>query len=694
MKLIMCVSKLVGAATLAVTLPLTAQALNAGMAMAQEITPYSVIVNSANDGEVRPDDALTLREAILVVNGTLPVDALSAAERARVTPAASPVINFSLTGNNTITLGSQLPPIMAPGTLVDGSSQPGYGPISSTDTMVTPVPTPVVALTPAADAEILRGLTITADNVTVRGLSLYGFSARHRSTQTTPPGDIFITHLSPPIDAGLPDTPGWRTLRPDEDSDAPVGVVIEDNWLGMSPSGQMPPEEKMSALGVFVFNGLDTVIQRNRIEFHEGSGIITGAQAMGMDVTENTMRANGVAGIPDGIRLDGNIDGAQIHGNLMCGTDGSGVFMFKPEGSARIYENDIRFNGRRFRRAAVYLMGSGHEVTENVIQHQPGPGVAIASYPRSEGNIIRDNTFAALDGLSVDLGHNDNSGIQDFQRKDGPNPPRNSSMRRRDTANGSINAPEFDDYVFPVSNGQSTLSGVADPGNAIDIYTVIDRKGYYGALNQYVGSVTADETGSFSIEVDVPEGTLLSAIATDDIYGTSEPSAITAVGTLGDGPSSPQMPSCEIAQDPPPEPEPELPPEQVILRIPRNIHFALDKSDITPEAAAIMDEIVAVLQEYPFITVELQGHTDPRASNAYNQALGERRALATRNYLLQQGIAPERMRIRSFGETQRVSSGSGRIDYARDRRTEFIFTDTRGLEIIYENLETDLQIEP
>ncbi len=691
MKSTMQVSKLVRTVALAVTFPLT---VHTSMVQAQPetVTPYSIIVNSANDGVVRPDDELTLREAIEVINGTLPLTALSTAEQARITPAASPSINFSLAGDTTIALVAPLPPIMAPGTLIDGSSQPGYGPVSTTDTMVTAVPTPVVALTPATGSEVLRGLTITADEVTVRGLSLYGFSARHRSTQTTPPADILITHLAPPVDAGLPDPPGWRTLRPDEDSNAPVGVVIEDNWLGMSPTGQMPPEEQMSALGVFVFNGLDTVIQRNRIEFHEGSGIITGAQAMGMEVTENTMRANGVAGIPDAIRLDGNIDGTEIYGNLMCGTDGSGVFMFKPQGAARIYSNDIRFNGRRFRRAAVYLMGNGHEVTDNVIQHQPGPGVAIASYPRSEGNVIRNNTFAALDGLSVDLGHNDNSGIQDFQRKDGPNPPRNSSMRRRDTANGSINAPEFDDYVFPVSNGQVTLSGIADPGTAIDIYKVVDRQGYYGALNEYVTTVSADATGSFIVEVNVPDGTLLSAIATDDVYGTSEPSAITGVGTLGDGPTTPAMPSCEIAQEPP-EPAPELPPDPVILRIPRNIHFALDKSDISPESATIMDEIIAVLLEYPFITVELQGHTDPRASNAYNQALGERRALAARNYLLQRGIAPERMRIRSFGETQRVSSGSGRIDYARDRRTEFIFTDTRGLDIIYENLETDLQLE-
>ena len=684
----MYVSKFIGTAALAMTLTLQTLA-----AKAQDATPYAVIVNSAIDGDIRPDDALTLREAIAVVNGTLPVAELSPSEQARVTPAASPVINFSLANDSVIALNEPLPPIMAAGTLIDGASQPGYGPLSTTDTMVTPVPTPVVTLTSASGAEVPRGLTITADEVTVRGLSIYGFSARHRSTQTTPPADIFITHLPPPVDAGLPDTPDWQTLRPDEDSDAPVGVVVEDSWLGLSPSGQMPPEEQMSALGVFVFNGLDTVIRRNRIEFHEGSGIITGAQAMGMDVTENTMRANGLAGIPDGIRLDGNIDGTEIYGNLMCGTDGSGVFMFKPEGSARIYQNDIRFNGRRLRRAAIYLMGSGHEVTENIIQHQPGPGVAIAANPHSTGNTIRDNQFAALDGLSVDLGYNYDTGIQDFQRTDGPNPPRNSAMRRRDTANSAINAPEFVSYEFPTSGGLATLNGVADPGTTVDIYTVVDRKDYYGALSQYVTTVTADETGSFSTEIDAPEGTLVSAIATDDTYGTSEPSAIAAIGTLGDGPTTPAMPSCEIAQDPPPEPEPELPPEPLVLRIPRNIHFALDRSNISTKSAAIMDEIVAVLQEYPFITVELQGHTDPRASNAYNQALGERRALAARNYLLQQGIAPERMRIRSFGETQRVSSGSGRIEYARDRRTEFIFTDTRGLDIIYENLETDLQPE-
>jgi outer membrane protein OmpA-like peptidoglycan-associated protein len=129
------------------------------------------------------------------------------------------------------------------------------------------------------------------------------------------------------------------------------------------------------------------------------------------------------------------------------------------------------------------------------------------------------------------------------------------------------------------------------------------------------------------------------------------------------------------------------------LRIPRRVHFALDRATISPESAALLDEIAAALREYPFLTVELVGHTDPRASDAYNQELGRRRALAVRNYLLDSGIAPERLTIRSAGEMQRRTTGSDRIDYARDRRVEFIFQDTRGLDIIFEEPEADLQIE-
>ncbi|MEO0769692.1 MAG: OmpA family protein [Cyanobacteria bacterium J06649_4] len=664
-------------------------------------TPVSVTVNSDADGAITPDEALTLREAIEIVNGTLPLTVLSQAEAAQVRPANTYQIGFSLLGDTRIELEEVLPAITTAGLTIDGTTQPGYG-VESSEPAIVPVPVPAVSITPASEREVFRGLTITADQVTVRGLSLYGFSSVHRATASTPPADIFISHLAPPLGTDIgrfsgPEGPSARALRltSREYDQAPKGVVIEDNWLGVSPAGGIPIPEEMSAFGVFVFNGTDTVVQRNRIEYHESSGIITGNLARGLVVTENTIIANGLRGLPAGVYFQGEIDGAEVFGNLMCANDGSGVAMFKPSGSARIYNNDIRFNGRRFRSPSVSLMGSGHEVTENYIAFQPGPGVGIVAYPKSSQNAVRNNFFRELDGLSVDLGYNHNTRVSDYQFNDGPNPPRNSGQRRRDSANGAINAPEFDAYVFPIEGSLVTVTGWADSGSEVDIYEVSTKPNrHYGNLGNLLTTVAVDEDGRFSAMVDAVEGAEVSAIATDIRYGTSEPSPVAAIGiephTLP--PTGPYQPVC---QDPPLPSPPivQAPPEPITLRVPRNIHFALDQSFISAESANVMDQIAAAMIQYPSLTVELQGHTDPRASDAYNEALGARRAQAARDYLLQRGIAPERMRIRSFGETQLISTAPDVVDYARDRRVEFIFSDAQGADIIFENQEADLQIE-
>jgi outer membrane protein OmpA-like peptidoglycan-associated protein len=98
-----------------------------------------------------------------------------------------------------------------------------------------------------------------------------------------------------------------------------------------------------------------------------------------------------------------------------------------------------------------------------------------------------------------------------------------------------------------------------------------------------------------------------------------------------------------------------------------------------------------VLRNHPYIIVELLGHTDKRASDAYNLDLAARRAKNTRNYLIRQGIAPERMSIRSLGERELLTPGISKLDHARNRRVEFIFQDIRGIKVIIQ--ETDLQLE-
>ena len=712
-----------------------------------------VVVNSNQDGAIQPDEALTLREAIAIVNGQLSIDRLSDAEKALVkplTPGTPSRIEFNLPPEQTIIrLTEELPPLASPGVVVDGTTQPGYDATRSATAEIA-IPIPVVVITPAPDHEILRGLTIVADRVSVRGLSLYGFGDRPQGqTLNIPPADIFIAQQrwelgtsqglqlegsnqpSNPqpssttrmgTDARIntdnssvypSSNPSGANLQPS----TPKDVVIEQNWLGIPPDERMP--SRTSAFGVSVFNSLGTTIRRNRIANHEGSGIITSVQAKNLLVTENIIVGNGIAGMPDAIRLEGVIDNSQINGNLICGNDGSGVYLFKPEGAVQIRDNQITFNGRRLRRAAVYLMGDGNQVINNQIAYQTGPGVVVTSYPKSDRNIIEGNRFAGLEGLSIDLNTQQNVDPSDFQRGDGPNPPPDSPNRRKETGNSAINAPQFISSEFFVLGSQVKLFGKADPGSTVEIYRVRENTAIsYGPLSESLTTVTTDDQGQFSVTLNnLQPGDKVSAIATNPQYGTSEP-ALNAVvqspdelagrqlGRLADSnqpsnlptfhPSNPVIPKCPPAPPPPPPAPPEAapPPEPLKLRVPRNVHFALDQATITPTSAAILDQIAAVLRSYDFLTVEIQGHTDPRASDAYNQDLSNRRALAVRNYLLRQGIAPERMTIRALGKTQRLTTGTDSINYARDRRVEFVFQDARGLEIIFEDQEEDLQVEP
>jgi outer membrane protein OmpA-like peptidoglycan-associated protein len=669
-----------------------------------QATNHVVVVNSNQDGVIQPDEALTLREAIEIVNGQLSIEQLSQAERAQIAPSQANTpsrIEFNLPPEQTtIRLQEMLPDLERPGLVVDGTTQPGYDATRSATAEIA-IPIPVVAITPAPDQEILRGLTIVGDRITVRGLSLYGFKELRGATLSTPPADIFIAHPSPPPNISR-QQPSNNTPPFSSDEIPPKNVVIEDNWLGIPPDESMP--EQPSAFGVSVFNADGTTIRRNRIGNHEGSGIITSVQANNLLVTENIIVGNGIAGMPDAIRLEGVITDSQITGNLICGNDGSGVYLFKPEGSTQIRDNQITFNGRRLRRAAVYLMGDNHQVTGNQIRNQSGPGVVITAYPKSDGNVIEANRFAGLEGLSIDLNTQQNVEPIHFQRGDGPNPLRNSPNRRKETGNSAINAPQFLSSQFYVLNSQVELLGKADPGSNVEIYRVSENTEInHGPLSEPIATATTDAAGEFRATLNnVQPGDIVSAIATHPQYGTSEPAlnasvqSPTATVTSNSDAPTPVTPQCTTRPAPPAPPQaqtPEEPPTPITLRVPRIIHFALDQATISPASAAVLDQIAEVLRTYPFLTLEIEGHTDPRASNAYNQELGNRRALAARNYLLSQGIAPERMTIRSFGETQRRTTGAEILDYARDRRAEFIFQDTRGLEIIFEEQETDLQPE-
>ena len=81
-----------------------------------------------------------------------------------------------------------------------------------------------------------------------------------------------------------------------------------------------------------------------------------------------------------------------------------------------------------------------------------------------------------------------------------------------------------------------------------------------------------------------------------------------------------------------------------------NIFYDFDKATLRPESAEALDKLVALLNENPNVTIELSAHTDNRGSDQYNERLSQRRAETVVNYLIEHGIATDRLTPKGYGE--------------------------------------------
>jgi len=104
------------------------------------------------------------------------------------------------------------------------------------------------------------------------------------------------------------------------------------------------------------------------------------------------------------------------------------------------------------------------------------------------------------------------------------------------------------------------------------------------------------------------------------------------------------------------------------------VHFAFNKADISSAEAARLDRKLVLLRAYPRLRIEIAGHCDERGSDEYNLALGQRRAAMARRYLVEYGIAAERISIVSYGEEQPFIDAHTEEAWAANRRAEFRVT--------------------
>ena len=110
--------------------------------------------------------------------------------------------------------------------------------------------------------------------------------------------------------------------------------------------------------------------------------------------------------------------------------------------------------------------------------------------------------------------------------------------------------------------------------------------------------------------------------------------------------------------------------DDLILRMPSNVTFAFDSSAVQPQFRPTLDQVAQTLASYNQTYIDVLGHTDSTGTDAYNQALSERRAQSVADYLSTRGVARARMGIRGYGETQPIASNETEEGRSQNRRVE------------------------
>ena len=108
----------------------------------------------------------------------------------------------------------------------------------------------------------------------------------------------------------------------------------------------------------------------------------------------------------------------------------------------------------------------------------------------------------------------------------------------------------------------------------------------------------------------------------------------------------------------------------------RPVFFALDSAELDEVGRAVAAANAEVLRKNPTWVITIEGHCDERGTPEYNLALGERRAVAVKSFLVSLGIAPDRVRTVSYGKEFPFDPGKTEEAYAKNRRGHFVITST------------------
>lgn len=224
------------------------------------------------------------------------------------------------------------------------------------------------------------------------------------------------------------------------------------------------------------------------------------------------------------------------------------------------------------------------------------------------------------------------------------------------TSNRGLGVGMYDIYKFSLERTTNSIKGKAIEKNSKIILPnatvkLIDDNG------DVVATSTTKDDGTYEFKTTPLEKYTI--IASKDGYEDSSSPVIAPVGDLDS--------DIELSQRPAIVTETKI--------IVEKIYFDYNKASIKKASTLTLNKIYDVLIQYPDMKINIGAHTDSRGSDAYNMNLSERRAAATRKYLLQKGISQDRITSKGYGETQPLSNCKAKCseaEFEKDRRIEFI----------------------
>ncbi|MDD5150917.1 MAG: OmpA family protein [Flavobacterium sp.] len=192
------------------------------------------------------------------------------------------------------------------------------------------------------------------------------------------------------------------------------------------------------------------------------------------------------------------------------------------------------------------------------------------------------------------------------------------------------------------------------------------KAGLFDDKFQFLKECLSDENGKYSFEVECGKNYYVRAEKED--YQTKEVKV-----TIDNAKGKTDMPVSIEKNIKPIEVGTDL---AKTVNIP-NIYFDVDKFIIREDAALELGKIVAVMNQYPAMKVDVRSHTDSRSSAKYNEELSNSRAKATMEWLVQNGIESSRLTSKGYGESQLINKCSDGVkcteaEHQANRRSEFI----------------------